>query len=81
MLKQRDEGQMMNMSEAFDKIRRDLATSRVAWNPHRWTTMVEARPVQVEQCILPLNPLAEPVARLAKMSLNWGAPNRYLENE
>ena len=30
MLRRRNEGQMLKMSEAFDKIRRDLSTSRVA---------------------------------------------------
>ena len=53
MLKQRDEGRMMKMSEAFDKIRRDLSTSRAAWYPQKWTTMVEGRPVQVHACIVP----------------------------
>ena len=57
---------MLKMSEAFDKIRRDLSTSRVAWYPQKWTTMVEGRPVQVQPCILPYNPLAEPDARRAK---------------
>ena len=66
MLKQRDEGGMMKMSEAFDKIRRDLSTSRAAWYPQKWTTMVEGRPVQVQPCILLYNPLAEPDARWAK---------------
>ena len=66
MLKQREEGQMMKMSEAFDKIRRVLSSSRVAWYPQKWTTMVEGRPVQVLSCIFPYNLLAEPDARRAK---------------
>ena len=66
MLKQRNEGGMMKMSEAFDMIRRDLSTTRAAWYPQKWTTMVEGRPVQVQLCILPYNPLAEPDARPAK---------------
>ena len=66
MLKQRGEGGLMKMSEAFDKIRRDLSTSRAAWYPQKWTSMVEGRPVQVQPCILPYNPLAEPDARRAK---------------
>ena len=47
MLKQRNEGGMMKMDEAFDMVRRDLATTRAAWYPQKWTTMVEGRPVQV----------------------------------
>ena len=66
MLQQREEGQIMKMSEAFDKIRRDLSSSRVAWYPQKWTTMVEGRPVQVASCIFPYNPLAEPDARQTK---------------
>ena len=66
MLTQRAEGQMLKMSDAFDKIRRDLGTSRAAWYPQKWTTMVEGRPVQVQPCILPYNPVAEPDARRAK---------------
>ena len=66
MLKQRSEGRMMKMEEAFDMIRRDLSTTRAAWYPQKWTTMVEGRPVQVQLCILPYNPLAEPDARRAK---------------
>ena len=73
MIKQCDEGQMLKMSEAFDKIRRDLSTSRVAWYPQKWTTMVEGRPVQVQPCILPYNPLAEPDARRAKCHGHGGA--------
>ena len=56
----------MKMSEAFDKIRRDLSTSRAAWYPQKWTSMVEGRPVQVQPCVLLYNPLAEPDARRAK---------------
>ena len=53
MEKQRRKGRMMKMEEAFDMIRRDLSTTRVAWYPQKWTTMVEGRPVQVQLCILP----------------------------
>ena len=66
MLQRRDEGSMMSMEDAFDKIRRDLSTSRVAWYPQKWTTMVEGRPAQVQLCSLPYNPRAEPDARRAK---------------
>ena len=66
MLRQRKEGGMVKMEEAFDMIRRDLATTRAAWYPQKWTTMVEGRPVQVQTCILPYNPVAEPDARRAK---------------
>ena len=66
MLKKRSEGAMMKMSEAYDILRRDLSSTRVAWYPQKWTTMVEGRPVQVVPCILPYNPLAEPDARPAK---------------
>ena len=73
MLKQRNEGGLMKMTEAFDKIRRDLSTSRAAWYPQKWTSMVEGRPVQVQPCILPYNPLAEPDARRAKCHGHGGA--------
>ena len=53
MEKQRRKGRMMKMEEAFDMIRRDLSTTRVAWYSQKWTTMVEGRPVQVQLCILP----------------------------
>ena len=66
MLKERREGGMLKMSQAFDMIRRDLATTRAAWYPQKWTTMVEGRPVQVHPGILPYSPLAEPDARPAK---------------
>ena len=66
MLKMREEGLMMKMEQVFDKIRRDLSTQWVAWYPQKWTTMVEGRPVQVQVCILPHNPLAEPDARQPK---------------
>ena len=65
MEKQRRKGRMMRMAEAFDMIRRDLSTTRVAWYPQKWTTMVEGRPVQVQLCILPYKPQAEPDARRA----------------
>ena len=66
MLKQRSQGAIMKVSEAYDILRRDLSSTRVAWYPQKWTTMVEGRPVQVVSCILPYNPLAEPDARRAK---------------
>ena len=67
MLKERQEGGMMKMAEAVDMTNRhDLSTTRAAWYPQKWTTMVEGRPVQVQLCILPYNPLAEPDARRAK---------------
>ena len=53
MLKERAEGQMLTMHEAFDKVRRDLGTTRPAWYPQKYTTMVEGRPVQVQLCSLP----------------------------
>ena len=53
MLKQRNEGSLMKMSEAYDKIRRDLSVSRAAWYPQKWTSVVEGRPVQVHACIVP----------------------------
>ena len=53
MLQRRDEGSMMKMEDALEKIRVDLSTSRVAWYPQKWTTMVEGRPVQVQLCSLP----------------------------
>ena len=61
----RREGMMIKMEEAFDMIRRDLSTTRVAWYPQKWTTMVEGRPVQVQLCSLPYKPQAEPDARRA----------------
>ena len=66
MLQQLAEGHIVTVREAFDKIRRDLATSRPAWYPQKYTTMVEGRPVQVQPSILPCNSLAEPDARRAK---------------
>ena len=54
------------MEEAFDMIRRDLSTTRVAWYSQKWTTMVEGRPVQGQLCILPYKSQAEPDARRAK---------------
>ena len=51
MLKERQEGHMLKMADAFAKIRRDLSTARVAWSPQKWTTVVEGRPVQVQPCI------------------------------
>ena len=66
MDKQRGEGVLSKMADAFDKIRRDLSLKMVAWYPQKWTTMVEGRPVQVEPCILPYNPSAEPDACRAK---------------
>ena len=54
MLQQRNEGGMMSMEEAYDMIRRDLATTRAAWYPQKWTTMVEGRPVQVQPRFVPL---------------------------
>ena len=80
MLKQRGEGGLMKMSEAFDKIRRDLSTSRAAWYPQKWTTMVEGRPVQVQPCILPYNPLAEPDARRAKCHGHGDLPKDIYQN-
>ena len=65
MLRDVNAGHFLKMSEAFDKIRRDLSASRVAWYPQKWTTMVEGRPAQVQPCVLPYNPLAEPDARQA----------------
>ena len=53
MLRDIEAGHFLPMSEAFDKIRRDLSASRVAWYPQKCTTMVEGRPVQVVGCILP----------------------------
>ena len=66
MEKQRRKGRMMRMAEAFDMIRRDLSTTRVAWYSQKWTTMVEGRPVQGQLCILPYKSQAEPDARRAK---------------
>ena len=74
MFKQLQEGKLMKMKEAFDIIRRDLSTTRVAWYPQKWTTMVEGRPTQVQLCILPYNPLAEPDARRAKCHGHGGLP-------
>ena len=41
MLKQRSDGHIMKMSDAFEKIRRDLGTARAAWVPQKWTTVVQ----------------------------------------
>ena len=51
VLKHRSESHTMKMSEAFDKIRRDLGTARAAWMPQKWTTMVQGRPVQVDYAL------------------------------
>ena len=48
MMRERNEGHTMKMSEAFDKIRRDIGLERVCWNPQKWTTMVQGRPVQAQ---------------------------------
>ena len=48
MLKHRSEGMLMKMENAFEKIRKDTGTARVAWMPQKWTTMVQGRPVQVQ---------------------------------
>ena len=48
MLKHGSEGHTMKMSEAFEKILRDLSTARAAEIPQEWTTMVQGRPVQVD---------------------------------
>ena len=48
MLKHRSEGQVMKMEDAFEKIRLDLGTSRVAWMLQKRITMVRGRPVQVQ---------------------------------
>ena len=74
MLNQIQDGKLMKMKEAFDILRRDLSTTRVAWYPQKWTTMVEGRPTQVQLCILPYNPLAEPDARRAKCHGHGGLP-------
>ena len=74
MLNQIHDGKLMKMKEAFDILRRDLSTTRVAWYPQKWTTMVEGRPTQVQLCILPYNPLAEPDARRAKCHGHGGLP-------
>ena len=71
----------MKMSEAFDKIRRELSTSRAAWYPQKWTTMVEGRPVQMQPCILPYNPLAEPDVRRAKCHGHGGVGRPPSQNK
>ena len=38
----------MRMPEVFDEIREDLALDRVCCQPHKWTTMVQGRPVQAQ---------------------------------
>ena len=38
----------MRMPEVFDEIRADLALDRVCCQPHKWTTMVQGRPVQAQ---------------------------------
>ena len=48
MLKHRSEGMVMKMENAFEKIRQDIGTARVAWMPQKWTTVVQGRPVQVQ---------------------------------
>ena len=39
-------GHRMRMQEVFEEIRKDLGLARACWNPHKWTTMVQGRPVQ-----------------------------------
>ena len=41
-------GHRMRMPEVFDEIRKDLGLARVCWMPHKWTTMVQGRPVQAQ---------------------------------
>ena len=48
MMKDREQGNVMKMEEAFDKIRRDIGLARVAWQPQKWTTVVLGRPVQAQ---------------------------------
>ena len=38
----------MRMPEVFDEIRKDLDLARVCCLPHKWTTMVQGRPVQAQ---------------------------------
>ena len=41
-------GHRMKMAEVVDQIRQDLSLARVCWMPHKWTTMVQGRPVQAQ---------------------------------
>ena len=52
MLEDRELGHVMLMEQAFDKIRRDIGVARVCWQPQKWTTMVQGRPVQAQSYFL-----------------------------
>ena len=48
MLNTKEFGCTSKMEDAFAQIRLDIGMMRCAWNPQKYTTMVQGRPVQVE---------------------------------
>ena len=48
MESERSAGHRMKMAEVVDQIRQDLSLARVCWMPHKWTTMIQGRPVQAQ---------------------------------
>ena len=48
MMKTRALGHVMLMQQVFDEIRRDIGVARACWQPQKWTTMVQGRPVQAQ---------------------------------